>query len=280
MNKKRLYLLMLLFFYSQKNYSQTTAPVLFISTGSISNITENNEYTAILNKWSNINLTVKPKSIVFISYSWYSNESFITSSPFPEAMHTFSNMPEEYYKIQNPITGNPDLAQKIIKSISTPKIFSENDRGIDSESLSILKLLFPNDTIPVCQFSINKQLSTYQHYQIAQSFRKLRDENILFICVGNVVYNPRYMHNNRNAASFTWAANFDEYTKNALNDNNIVNIVNYRANSPDAKQAVAYSQQFIPLIYAVGLKNKSESINYIYEGFQNASISLRSFMFK
>lgn len=263
-----------------KTYSQTTAPVLFISTGTTSNITEQNNYTSFLKKWANINLTTKPSSIVFITYSWYTNESLITASPNPEVMHNFANMPDDYYKTHTILAGNPDLAQSIIKQIKPTKIYSETERGIDSESWTILNILFPNDKIPVCQFSINKNFSTSQHYKVAQALQQFRDENVLFICIGNIVYNPKFMHNNRDAALFNWTANFDEYTKKALDENNIKDIINYRLKSPDAKQAVEYNQQFIPLIYAIGLKNKSESVNYIYEGFQNASISLRSFMYK
>lgn len=86
------------------------------------------------------------------------------------------------------------------------------------------------------------------------------------------------MHKDREAAPFLWALTFDSFVKDALDKNNIVNLIDFRKLSTDAKFAVPANQQYIPLMYAVGLKEPKEKIKYIYEGFQNASISLRSFM--
>lgn len=39
------------------------------------------------------------------------------------------------------------------------------------------------------------------------------------------------------------------------------------------------TEHFIPLLYVLGAKNNSDQYTSIYEGIQNASISMRSLMY-
>jgi 4,5-DOPA dioxygenase extradiol len=44
-----------------------------------------------------------------------------------------------------------------------------------------------------------------------------------------------------------------------------------------AKLSIPTIDHYLPLMYSFGLADKTEPIQYLYEGFQNASISMRCF---
>jgi 4,5-DOPA dioxygenase extradiol len=44
-----------------------------------------------------------------------------------------------------------------------------------------------------------------------------------------------------------------------------------------ASYAVPTLDHYLPMVYAIGLQEEGERITFTYEGFQNASISMRSF---
>jgi 4,5-DOPA dioxygenase extradiol len=83
--------------------NQTTSnvnktPVLFISTGTISNIMEANEYTKTLNMLGD-SLAI-PTAIVVISSHWTSDGSYITTNNSEKIKYDFVGIPEAYYNIK------------------------------------------------------------------------------------------------------------------------------------------------------------------------------------
>ena len=266
--------------FAQTDYIQSTnklSPILFISTGTPSNIIESNEYTKTLNLFG---LTLKkPKTILVISSQWVSNGScYITTGDKPDILYDYVGMPESYYEIKYPFNGNAELAQNIIKMVSRQPIQSDIDRGIDFGAWAVCRQLFPDGNIPIVQLSLNQYVPPSLHFEIAKQLKTLREQEVMIVCSGNIVYNTRFMHKDRDAAPFFWALNFDTFVKDAIEKNNIINLIDFRKLSTDAKFAVPANQQYVPLMYALGLKEPKENIKYIYEGFQNASISLRSFI--
>ena len=137
--------------FGQTDTSKTAnklTPILFISTGTPANILESNNYTKTLNTFG---LTLKkPKTILVISSHWLSNGNcLITSSDQPEILHDYIGMPESYYEIKYPISGNAELAQQIIKMVSRQPIQSDIERGIDYGAWAVCKQIFLRETSPL-----------------------------------------------------------------------------------------------------------------------------------
>ena len=253
-----------------------TLPILFLSTGSPMNLLESNHYSDFLTEYGlKINI---PKNILVISSNWYIESTEVTSNVNLEIMHEYLNMNDEYYNEKYKTIGNPEFAQLIINKTTDSKVYSNFERGIDSGAWMVCKKLFPKGEIPITQLSINNRMTAYQHYKLAKQLSQIRSQDTLIICTGNIVYNPKYMHAVRDAAPFEWAQNFDDYIKDAIYSNNIDKLINFRNENPYAKNSVVFIQQYLPLIYALGLKKSNEKVSFIYEGFQNSSISLRSFI--
>jgi 4,5-DOPA dioxygenase extradiol len=79
------------------------------------------------------------------------------------------------------------------------------------------------------------------------------------------------------AQPYAWAREFDEQVKEHLLHGNHRDLIQYRNNGKASALAVPTLDHYLPMIYAIALREKDEPLTFIHEGFQNASISMRSF---
>ena len=92
------------------------------------------------------------------------------------------------------------------------------------------------------------------------------------------------MHNLRlvdfeqtDAPPFDWAVEFDERVKENLIQGNHKDLLNCENIGRAASYAVPTLDHYLPMVYAIGLQQSGEPLTFTYEGFQNASVSMRSF---
>jgi 4,5-DOPA dioxygenase extradiol len=78
------------------------------------------------------------------------------------------------------------------------------------------------------------------------------------------------------AKPFPWAAEFDELVKSKLINKDFDALIEYK-DIGNSYLAVPSNDHYLPLMYTLGLADKNEELNFIYEEIQNATISMRSF---
>lgn len=116
------------------------------------------------------------------------------------------------------------------------------------------------------------------HYDLAAELGELRRNGVLIIGSGNIVHNlGRIDFRNINAKPYEWAVNFDESVKSNLISRNHNDLINYENMGEEASLAVPTLDHYLPMIYTIALQEKDETIKFIYEVFQNGSISMRCF---
>jgi 4,5-DOPA dioxygenase extradiol len=144
--------------------------------------------------------------------------------------------------------------------------------------------MYPEADIPTFEMSLDYSFNEWHpkplryHYNLATQLTELRKRGILIIGSGNIVHNLRLIDfEQADAPPFDWAVEFDEKVKESLirgNHNDLLNCEDIgRANS----YAVPTLDHYLPMIYVIALQQKGETITFTHEGFQNASISMRSF---
>ena len=67
-------------------------------------------------------------------------------------------------------------------------------------------------------------------------------------------------------------------TKECLINKEYGKLITYENAGNSAHNAVPTNEHYLPLIYVTGLQSEDDNISFIYEGFQNSSISMRSFI--
>jgi 4,5-DOPA dioxygenase extradiol len=261
-------------------------PVLFIGHGSPLNITAHNSYTESLEKLGK-KLPV-PKAIMVISAHWLTGGSTgstrVTCMEKPRTIYDFSGFPADLYTLKYDCPGAPDLAKQAVDTVKTVHLVCDTEWGLDHASWSILKHMYPEANIPVFEMSLDYAFGSRSvkplsyHYDLAQGLQALRSKGILIIGSGNIVHNLRMVDFSRlDGPTEAWARDMDDRVKTNLLKQNHEDLVHYLSMGRNASMGIPSLDHYLPMIYAIALQEKNEPLKFVYEGFQNGSISMRSF---
>jgi 4,5-DOPA dioxygenase extradiol len=258
-------------------------PVLFIGHGSPLNIILKNDFTSALAKLGKE--LPKPEAIMVISAHWLTRGTYVTCMERPRTIYDFYGFPQELYEIEYPSPGAPGQAGLVKELIKKAPVKCNSDWGLDHASWAVLKHMYPEADIPVFEMSLDYSFNEWNpkplqyHYELASGLAGLREKGILIIGSGNVVHNLGLIDfRNMDAKTYDWAVEFDEKLKFNLLHKNHRELINYKDMGEEAYLAVPTLDHYLPMIYAIALQGKNEPLTFVYEGFQNASISMRCFM--
>ena len=255
-------------------------PVLFIGHGSPMNIVLDNSYTKSIVKVAKE--LPKPRAILVISAHWLTNGTYVTCVSKPKTIYDFYGFPDELYRLNYPAPGSSEDAEATIKSVISTQVKC-GDWGLDHAAWAVLKHMYPSADIPVFEMSLD--YSPYNnwnpkplefHYKLASELAPLREKEVLIIGSGNIVHNLGLIDFDIDAEPVGWAVKFDDEIKQSLVSGNHGHLINYLNLGKEAVYAVPTLDHYLPMIYAVGLQ-KNEKLEFIHEGFQYGSISMRAF---
>jgi len=256
--------------------SKERMPVLFIGHGSPMNAIHNNDFTSDLKKLGTV--IPEPDAILVISAHWLTRGTRITSGKDPEQIYDFYGFPEELYNVKYQPQGSPEIAAMVSGSVPGVTVTPDEDRGIDHAAWAVLKHIYPGAEIPVLELSVDMNISPEQHYKTGKLLSGLRDKGLLIIGSGNIVHNPAVMDYYEGVESQKWAVEFDERVKKNLIEDNHGELIEYEKWGKISKYAVPTDEHYIPMLYAVSLKQNGEKLEFIHEAIHHGSISMRSFI--
>ena len=159
-------------------------PAMFFGHGNPMNAIEDNEFSQAWMQAS-VNMAI-PRAIVCISAHWQTVGTEVTASTKPITIHDFSGFPDEMYDLQYPAPGSPQLAEEICGMIKSTKVQTNQDRGLDHGSWSVLMRLFPDADIPVVQLSLDQTQGSQFHYELGSQMKQLREKDVLVIGSGTL----------------------------------------------------------------------------------------------
>jgi len=256
-------------------------PVLFIGHGSPMNIILENDFTrslALLAK-----KLPRPKAIMVVSAHWLTNGTFVTCVKKPKTIYDFYGFPEELYELDYPSPGAPDEAIAVTEAVRRVSVAC-GEWGLDHASWAVLKHMYPRADIPVFEMSLDYSFNDWHpkplqyHYDLAAELSGLRKQGVLIIGSGNIVHNLKLIDfEDMDAKPYDWAKEFDSQVKDHLLHQNHQGLIQYQNNGKASALSVPTLDHYLPMIYALALQEKNEPLTFVYEGFQNASISMRCF---
>lgn len=259
------------------NFSNTKkTPLIFIGHGHPINALLDNDFTQHLNK---IGTSIeKPNAIMIISAHWTTKGTFVSVNSQPKAIYDFGNIDDRLLQIKYEPKGHPQLARQAIETATNYHIQEDQAKGLDHGAWTVLKHLYPNADVPVFELSIDDSQPTSYHFNLANALKKMREKGVLIIASGNVVHNLKVIDwNNINAKPLDWAIEFDEIVKSKLNSQDFKALVNYEQLGSIFQVAHPTNEHYLPMLYTLGLADKSEEVKYLFEGFQFGSASMRCF---
>lgn len=252
-------------------------PVIFLGHGSPMNAIADNDVTKTFAKLGTS--IPKPKVILMISAHWMTDHLSLTHNAHPKTIHDFGGFPKELYSIQYPAPGLPKFAEEMQAQFKDLNITLDEQRGLDHGTWSVLKHVYPKADIPVVQLSLNMKETYEYHFDIGKKLRPLREQNVLIMGSGNMVHNLRTIEWDEDAKALPWASKYDQWLKEKINARDFQSLISHARDSEEGKLSIPTPDHYFPLLYILGASEKEDSIEYIFEGMQNASISMRSVLF-
>ncbi|MBU3647953.1 MAG: 4,5-DOPA dioxygenase extradiol [Limnohabitans sp.] len=264
--------------------STARMPVLFVGHGSPMNVIEDSPFRRA---WQALGQAFgprwpRPKLILCISAHWITQGWWLTGMEQPATIHDFGGFPQALFDQQYPAPGAPAWAAKTAQQLRQPSTgqpvgIDETQWGLDHGAWGVLKPMFPAADIPVVQLSMDYHRPAAEHLALGRQLRSLREEGVLIVASGNTVHNLRAV--NRSATSdqtYDWAIAFDQWVATQITTGQLDNLVNFQAQGEVARLSHPSYDHFLPLLYAAGAVDTDEPVEFFNEGYQLASIAMRS----
>ncbi len=252
-------------------------PLLFIGHGCPMNAILTNKFTLSLHALAN--KIPQPKAIVCISAHWLTEGTWVTHMLNPRTIHDFYGFPKKLFNVIYPAPGAPTTAE-LIKSIVTRTSITLDDEqwGLDHGTWSVMRHIYPRADIPIVQLSIDREQPKEFHYQMGQQLQLLREHDILIVSSGNLVHNLSKISWECKSKPYDWALEFDEWLKEKLISKNFAALIAHYGDTLAGQLSVPTSDHYYPLLYILGAVREEDELVFIYEGIENSSISMRTFL--
>jgi len=252
-------------------------PVLFIGHGSPMNAIEENEF---VEGWKeSVRTVTKPGAILCISAHWETRGTFVTAMDDPQTIHDFGGFPQKLFEVQYPAPGNPELAGETKKIFTKNSVGLDYDWGLDHGCWSVVKRMYHEADIPVVQLSLDYSQSARYHYELAGHLSEFRRKGVLIIGSGNMVHNLRLVdwgRMNEPEHGYDWALEANEKMKKFIIDDDHKSLIDFRSQGKAFDLAIPTPEHFLPLLYVLALKEKSEKTEIFNDKAVMGSLTMTS----
>ena len=252
-------------------------PLLFLGHGSPMNAIEENEFVHGFKTAAKG--IPKPNAILCVSAHWETKGTFVTAMEQPKTVHDFGGFPQALFDVQYPAPGSPELAAEISQLVTSPKVGLNNrEWGLDHGTWSVLRQMYPKADIPVVQMSLNFGQSGQYHYELAQQLTALRNKGVLIIGSGNLVHNLRMIAwDKMDNYAYDWNTEAITGMKGFISSGNHKELMNYQNQGKAWQLAIPTPEHYLPLLYVLGLQEKSDSLQMFNDKPVGGSLSMLSF---
>ncbi len=252
-------------------------PVLFVGHGSPMNAIEENEF---VQGWRNLGKNLpRPKAILVVSAHWETKGTYVTAIQKPQTIHDFGGFPKALYEVQYPAPGSPELAHETKRIITKTAVGLDEKWGLDHGSWSVVRRIYPQADIPVIEMSLDYSQGPQYHYDLARQLLALRTKGVLIIGSGNLVHNLRMVawdKMNEPEYGFDWAVQANDTFKKLIQSGNHSELINYTALGREVQLAVPSPDHYLPLLYALALKEDNETLSFFNDKPVMGSLTMTS----
>lgn len=257
--------------------STAKMPVLFLGHGSPMNAIEENEFVT---GFRTIGKEIpKPNAILCVSAHWETKGTFVTAMQHPVTIHDFGGFPQALFDVQYPAPGSPELANETKNLVKKTQVGLDDKWGLDHGVWSVIKHLYPDADVPVIQMSLDYHQTPQYHYELAKELSSLRNKGILIIGSGNMVHNLGMLawdKLNTDNFGFEWALEASEKMKHFILNGDHNALINYRAQGRSFDLAIPTPEHYLPLLYALALKEERDSIRLFNDKAVAGSLTMTS----
>ena len=264
------------------NFASTDPmPVLFVGHGSPMNAIEDNQFSRT---WRALGQALpRPAAILCVSAHWETAGTQVTAMATPRTIYDFGGFPRPLYEAKYPAPGSAWLAEETQKTVRKAQVGLDQSWGLDHGCWSVLKPMFPAADVPVIQLSLDYTQAAQYHYDLAKELAALRTKGVLIVGSGNIIHNlRRVVLPNSSLADFNqpfaldWAQEADALFHKLIDEGRHQELINYRSLGSAVQLSVPTPEHYLPLLYALALKESQESITYFNDVALAGSLTMTS----
>lgn len=249
-------------------------PAFFVGHGNPMNAILENDITR---GWREMGKGLKPKAILCISAHWQTRGTLVTMTPKPRTIHDFGGFPKELFNVEYPALGAPDMAATLIQEVKKTTVEEDHEWGLDHGTWSVLIKMFPEADVPVFQLSLDYKQGPAYHFELAKELGALREKGVLIVGSGNIIHNlPKARWDSDEP--YDWALSFDQKTKELIENNNYLELINYSKMGKEAILSIPTNEHYLPMLYTLALRNEEEKLAFFNESILMGSMAMRSFV--
>jgi 4,5-DOPA dioxygenase extradiol len=246
-------------------------PALFVGHGSPMNAIEESEFRR---GWAQAARRMpRPAAVLCVSAHWETRGVRVTAGQRPETIHDFYGFPRELFEVTYPAPGDPDLARRVARLVTSAEVIPDSERGLDHGSWSVLLAMYPQADVPVVQLSLDMTRPAAFHHALGRELAPLRDEGVLVIGSGDIVHNLRLADFGHDGG-YDWALRFDAEVRGRILAGDHDSLIAYETLGPDARLAVPTPEHYLPLLYVLALRRPDDPLVLFNEKTVLGSISM------
>jgi aromatic ring-opening dioxygenase catalytic subunit (LigB family) len=195
-----------------------------------------------------------PRAALVVSGHWEERGFAVSSGEKPGMIYDYYGFPDHLYDIRYAAPGLPALARTVRDLLKGRGLGARLDpaRGFDHGTFSIMKLLFPNEDLPIIQLSLDASLDPALHLAVGRALAPLRDAGVLIVGSGFSFHNLRLMHG---SGGYGPSRQFDAWLRQTLveatPDDRAERLIHWEQ-APAARLAHPREDHLLPLMVAVG----------------------------
>jgi 4,5-DOPA dioxygenase extradiol len=251
-------------------------PAIFLAHGSPF-LLDDAEWMAELGRWAGA--MPRPRAVLMLSAHWEQKPVTLSATRPVPLVYDFYGFPAKYYQVSYPAPAAPQLAQRVRELLGRTQPVVESDRGLDHGAYVPLLAMYPEADVPVLQVSLpNLEPSTL--FDLGRAFAPLRREGVLIVGSGFLTHNLRAMDMSPEAATPSWASDFDGWAAEVLARQDMDTLLDYRRRAPGVRMALPTHEHFVPVIAAAGSAvDEPGPVTFPITGYNFGSLTKRSVQF-
>lgn len=206
-------------------------------------------------------LGTAPKALLMVTGHWEEPCFTLSSGATPGMVYDYGGFPPETYTIRYGAPGLPMLAERAADLLRAAGIAVATDplRGYDHGTFSVMKVLYPEETMPLVQMSLRADMDPAAHLAAGRALAPLRDEGVLIVGNGLSYHNLSQM---RGTDGFEPSRRFDAWLQDTLIASppaeREARLLQW-ATAPAARAAHPREDHLIPLLVAVGAAGSAQA---------------------
>ena len=222
----------------------------------------------------------RPRAVLMVSGHWETPEFAVSSATRPSMVYDYHGFPEHTYRIKYGAPGSPELAARVQALLQDGGLvcLSDDSRGFDHGTFSLMKPLYPDADMPVVQLSLKADLDPQTHVRAGKLLAPLRDDGVVIIGSGLSYHNLRRFDAGAAEPSRAFDAWLQETLIGSPPEKRLERLIDWES-APSARAAHPREDHLLPLMAAVGAAAEEPAACIYHEDAFMGSITASSFRF-